>query len=230
MSRRHLYSIAPHGRFLPLLAERILDGTLLHGWPRQGPFWLSDVTIILPTRRARLLLAEIFAARLGGAALLPDIRTFGGDSAEEEPFLPPVDQPAEPRVATPLERRLTLSRLVRPFALGTAGYASPPNAAEIFALADSLGRLLDDLAIEGGDLGRLDPLLAGDLAGNWQDVLDFLDPVLRHWPAILAGRNAADAAELRGRRLRRQAATAPLLYGARPVIAAGSTGSIPATA
>ena len=93
MSRRGLYSIAPHGRFLPLLVDRILDGTLLNGWDRSGPFWLSDITIILPTRRARLTLAEMFAQRLGGAALLPDIRAFGGEAGDEEPFLPPIDAP-----------------------------------------------------------------------------------------------------------------------------------------
>ena len=230
MSRRSLYTIAPHGRFLELLAARILDGTLLGGWERSGPFWLADITIILPTRRARLLLAEIFAARLGGAALLPDIRTFGGDTSEEEPFLPPVDLPVAPPAASRLERRLTLSRLVRQFALSAEGYSTPPNAAELLSLADSLGRLIDDLEIEGGDLARLDPLLAGDLAGAWQDVLRFLEPALSAWPAILAERGRRDEAAARNARLRRQAETAALVYGERPVIAAGSTGSLPATA
>ena len=34
MSRRGLYTIAPRGRFLDLLVDRILDGTLLGGWDR----------------------------------------------------------------------------------------------------------------------------------------------------------------------------------------------------
>ena len=85
MSRRGLWSIPPNARFLPTLVDKVLDGTLLSGWDHTGPFWLSDVTIILPTRRARLQLAELFAGRLGGAALLPDIRTFGGDAF----FCPP---------------------------------------------------------------------------------------------------------------------------------------------
>lgn len=230
MSRRGLYTIAPHGRFLDILADRILDGTLLKGWDRSGPFWLADVTIVLPTRRARLMLAEIFAQRLGGAALLPDIRTFGGDSSEEEPFLPPIDAVLPPPVASAIERRLTLSRLVRQFAISAEGFSTPPNAAEVLTLADSFGTLIDDLAIEGGDLGRLDPMMVGDLAQNWQDVLKFLEPALAAWPLILAGSGRIDAAEARNRRLMRQAETAPLLYGERPVIAAGSTGSIPATA
>src|SRR5690606_18899970 len=131
---------------------------------------------------------EIFATQLGGAALLPEIRTFGDATDEEEPFLPPIDAEVSPPVASPLERRLTLSRLVRQFAISAQGFASPPNAAEILSLADSLGTLIDDLTIEDGDLRQLDPLMEGSLAENWQDVLRFLEPALGAWPAILAER------------------------------------------
>jgi ATP-dependent helicase/nuclease subunit B len=79
-SRRRLYSIAPHAPFLATLADKVLDGTLLGDWPRTGPFWLTDVTIILPTRRARLALAQAFLDR--GHALLPDIRSLAGEHAE----------------------------------------------------------------------------------------------------------------------------------------------------
>ena len=230
MSRRGLYTIAPNAPFLPLLVDRILDGTLLHGWDRSGPFWLSDITIILPTRRARLTLAELFAQRLGGAVLLPDIRTFGGESTEEEPFLPPVDLPLSPPTATPLERRLVLSQLVHLFAKRAAGFATPPNAAEIFWLSDALGRLLDDFTIEDVPVGKLDALVPDELAANWQQILQFLRIALEMWPAWLKDHGKIDAAAARNERLRRQAATAPLLYGDRPVIAAGSTGSVPATA
>src|SRR5687767_1992707 len=78
-----LYSIAPHAPFLATLAEKVLDGTLLGDWPRTGPFWLTDVTIILPTRRARLALAQAFLQR--GHSLLPDIRTVAGEHQDEEP-------------------------------------------------------------------------------------------------------------------------------------------------
>ncbi|MEO8758441.1 MAG: double-strand break repair protein AddB [Devosia sp.] len=230
MSRRGLYTIAPHARFLDVLADRVLDGTLLKGWDRTGPFWLSDITIILPTRRSRLTLADLFATKLGGAALLPDIRALGGEDDVEALFLPPIDMPLGPQAVSLLERRLILSRLVKQFALSAEGYASPPNAAELLSLADSLGRLIDDLEIEGGDLKRLDPLLVGDLAGNWQDVLRFLEPALEVWPKILAALGKVDQSTARNARLARQAVTAAVLYGERPVIAAGSTGSLPATA
>ena len=76
-------------------------------------------------------------------------------------------------------------------------------------------------------LRRLPP---EDLAANWQKVVAFLSVAFEAWPAYLAERGLADAAALRNLRLRRQAGAAPLIFGDRPVIAAGSTGSIPATA
>lgn len=231
--RQNLFTIAPDASFLPTLAEAVLDGTILSGWPQNGPFWLADVTIVLPTRRAQLALADAFAERLGGAALLPDIRTFGGEAADEEPFLPPLDAPQPLPAASALERRLVLARLIAAWAKtpdGLAGFASPPNAAEILWLADSLSGLLDDLTIEGVDASALRAIAPENLAANWQETLKFLDIVLAAWPQILGDRGKADAATLRNERLLRQARTAPLIYGDRPVIAAGSTGSIPATA
>ncbi len=230
MRRDSLFTIAPHTPFLPTLVDRVLDGTLLGDWPREGAFWLSDVTIILPTRRSRLALAAEFARKLGGVVLLPDIRTFGGEHREEEPFLPPYDVPATPPPASSLERRLALSGLVRAFAEQAGSFATPPNASEVFWLADSLGEVIDDLTIEGVPARTLRELVPDELAGNWQQILDFLNVVLEAWPAVLAERGKMDEAQARNERLARQVEATKHLYGDRPVIAAGSTGSIPATA
>jgi ATP-dependent helicase/nuclease subunit B len=231
-----LYTIAPHRKFLRTLAENVGNGVLLSGWDRSNPFWLSDVTIIVPTRRAREALAEEFARLEIGRGLLPDIRTFGGETEDEEPFLPPYDAPAMPQTTSALERRLVLSQLVAAWAHSPAGqqaFSTPPTAGEILGMAESLGTLIDDLLIEerspaalralGGDLGA-------ELGEYWQQTLGFLDIALAYWPQRLGERDSADVTELRNRRLHRQAAAAPLIYGERPVIAAGSTGSIPATA
>jgi ATP-dependent helicase/nuclease subunit B len=232
MLDRPLFTIAPHAHFLDTLADRLLDGTLLGGWPRTGPFWLADVTVFLPTRRARLGLADALSRR--GAGLLPDIRTFGGEAAEEEPFLPPFDTEPLPPPVTRLERRGTLASQIAKWADQPAGaevFASPPNLAETLALADSLGTLIDDLLIEGIDPARLRSLVNEEnLAANWQQTLQFLEIALGAWPLILAEHGKAEGADLRNRRLARQAANALAIYGDRPVIAAGSTGSIPATA
>ncbi len=229
MRRDSLFTIAPHAPFLKTLAARVLDGTLLGDWPRHGAFWLSDVTIILPTRRARFELSAEFARQLGGSALLPDIRTFGGEAADEEPFLPPFDAPASKPATTLLERRLTLSHLVRVFAETTTSFASPPNPAEIFWLADSLGEVIDDLTIEAIPIEQLKQLVPAELATNWQQVLEFLDIALKAWPEQLQLAGRVDVSAARNERLQRQADVAGFTYGERPVIAAGSTGSIPAT-
>jgi ATP-dependent helicase/nuclease subunit B len=219
----HLFTIAPHGKFLDVLADRVLDGTLLNGFAREGAFWLSDVTIVLPTRRARLALAEAFARR--GHYLLPDIRTFGGEETEEEPFLPASDGPVLPQAAGRLERRLALA------AMTSAAYGRETSTAEVLALADTLGEVIDDLHVAGISPKALRDLeVSKDLAANWLKALKVLEVVLVAWPEKLAVRGKTDSSQLRNLRLRRQAATLPQMFGDRPVIAAGSTGSIPATA
>lgn len=231
-----LFSIAPSTPFLPCLAEAVMDGRLLAGWDRTGPFWLSDVTIIVPTQRARRKLAEAFSRQPGFTGLLPDIRTFGGEQGDEEPFLPPFDAPALPRPASGLARRLTLSHLVAQWARSARGreaFATPPSAAEIFSMAGSLGQVIDDLLVEersAADIRAIGSDLAQELGEYWQQTLEFLDIALTAWPQWLEALKLSDVASLRRARLDRQALAAPFLYDDRPVIAAGSTGSIPATA
>jgi ATP-dependent helicase/nuclease subunit B len=229
-----LFSIAPHAVFLRTLAEKVLDGTLLGGADQSHPFWLTDVTIVVPTRRAKLALANEFA-RLGHG-LLPDIRTFGGEVEDEEPFLPPFDAPITPPAATALERRLVLSRLVDAWAKTEAGreaFSTPPTAGEILSMAESLGALIDDLVAEertAADIRAIVGEVEANLSAYWQQTLRFLDIALQFWPDWLGEHGKADAIFLRSQRLDRQAIAAPLIYQDRPVIAAGSTGSIPATA
>ncbi|MBB4052312.1 ATP-dependent helicase/nuclease subunit B [Devosia subaequoris] len=232
----NLFTIAPHTPFLPCLVDAVMDGRLLSGWDRAGPFWLSDVTIILPTRRAQDELAEAFARHPAFGGLLPDMRTFGGEVKDEEPFLPPFDTEPDPKPASALRRRLVLSELVAAWAKteeGREAFSTPPTAAEIFSMAESLGRLIDDLHIEersAADIRALGAEMALELGNYWQQTLKFLDIALEAWPVMLARLDMADPAALRRRRLDRQAKAAPFLFSDRPVIAAGSTGSIPATA
>ncbi|SEP59920.1 ATP-dependent helicase/nuclease subunit B [Devosia sp. YR412] len=229
-----VFSIAPQAKFLRVLAEKVSDGTLLSGFDRSQPFWLSDVTIVVPTRRAKLVLAEEFS-RLGHG-LLPDIRTFGGEVEDEEPFLPPFDAPTPLPAASGLKRRLVLSELVNQWANSPAGqraFSSPPTAGEILSMADSLGTLIDDLLTEekqAADIRAIAPDIEANIGEYWQQTLAFLDIALTYWPLRLEADEQADIAALRGQRLDRQALAAPLVFGERPVIAAGSTGSIAATA
>jgi ATP-dependent helicase/nuclease subunit B len=104
---------------------------------------------------------------------------------------------------------------------------TPEQAAR---LADELGRLLDQVQTEQLSFRQLERLVPAELARHWQITLDFLNILTEHWPAILAEQGWSDGAARRvaalSRRAEQWAATPPDF----PVIAAGSTGSLPATA
>src|SRR6185312_1123512 len=67
-------------------------------------------------------------------------------------------------------------------------------------------------------------------ASHWQLTLRFLSVLTEEWPRILAAEGCIDSAERRNRALAAQAEAWRRHPPADPVIAAGSTGSIPATA
>lgn len=239
--RSNVFSIPPHAPFLDTLAQSIVDGKLLPDWPREGAFWLADITIFLPTRRARTALVESLVKALGNhPMLLPDIRALGGEDPTEEPFLPPYEPLSLPPPMGKLKRRLLLAQLVErwlatrqdsPFsAPSLGGHRGRPNTAEVLALADSLGTLIDDFAIAGKALSDLEAIETGQLAAQFLANIDFVRFVMAAWPEILATEGEMDASARTTALIHRQAEAVPQIFGARPVIVAGSTGSMPATA
>lgn len=236
-----IFTIAPHAPFLATLAEALIDGRLAPDWSRTGPFWLADMTIYLPTRRAATALSRELAARLAHTPmLLPDIRPLGGDDPTQEPFVPPYAPVELPAPINRFKRRLLLAELVErwlatrsdgPFsAPGLGGFSGAPNGAEIFALADSLGTLIDDFSIARRDPRALTAIESDGLPAQWQEHFDFVKFVLDAWPTILAAEGEMEATERTNRLLERKAASLKTVHGDRPVIVAGSTGSMPATA
>ena len=76
---------------------------------------------------------------------------------------------------------------------------------------------------------RLDELVPDELDRYWQLTLEFLKIAREAWPAILAERGAIEPAARRDRLIEAEAARLAA-HTDGPVIAAGSTGSMPATA
>ncbi|WP_417578739.1 double-strand break repair protein AddB [Pelagibacterium sp.] len=239
--RDTVFSIAPHAPFLATLAEAIIDGRIAPDWQREGPFWLSDFTIYLPTRRAANALSRILAERLGDTPmLLPDIRPLGGDDPSQEPFIPPYEPVELPGAINRFKRRLLLAEIIERWLVvqgdgafsspGPGGFSGAPNGAEIFALADSLGTLIDDFTIARRNPQSLKAIESDQLPAQWQDHLDFVTFVLDAWPNILAAEGEMEAAARTNVLLERKAASLGVIHGDKPVVVAGSTGSIPATA
>ncbi|HML12767.1 MAG TPA: double-strand break repair protein AddB [Xanthobacteraceae bacterium] len=237
-----VFTIAPSAAFLPTLIRAFVDGKLIPGFPASDdPLALTAATIYLPTRRACRLARDVFLDTLGrNAALLPRIRPVGDIDEDEVAF---ADAAAGalaetaldlPPALGPLERRLLLGRLVLQWAhaaeLHGAGgaplVAHSPAAA--LRLADDLARLIDDLTTRQVSWDRLDDIVPDRFDPYWQLSLRFLKIAREAWPAILNERSAIEAAARRDRSIAAEAARLAATDG--PVIAAGSTGSIPATA
>jgi ATP-dependent helicase/nuclease subunit B len=217
-----VFTIAASAPFAETLARGLIA--------RAGddPLALSSTTIYLPTRRAARSFGDAFAKVMGGAALLPQFRPLG-DSEEDELAFDAASGGLElaPAIA-PLRRQLLLARLVRQW--DRAGRGGLLSFAQSAALADSLAKVMDEVETQGCDLSKLKDLAPANLAEHWEGVSRFLELLRDQWPAILTAEKAMNPAARRIEALqaltRRLQATPP----SGRVIAAGSTGSIPATA
>ncbi len=222
-----VFSIPPHRPFADSLAAGLLR--------RAGgaPERLADMLVLLPSRRAVRALQDAFL-RIGGgrALLLPAMRAVGDVDEAELAFSLAVagDDFALPPEISPLRRRLLLAALIERSAPGRYGRDLTP--AQAARLAAGLVALIDELQTEGralADLERLTPA-RDDLARHWRDVLEFLEILRAPWQGVLQAEGAIEPAERR--RLLMQALIARWQASPpeHPVIAAGSTGSIPTTA
>ena len=217
--KAHVFTIPPEQPFALTLARTLLDE---YGDDFVG---LSTVRILLPNRRSCRAMADAFlVAQNGKPCLLPCLFPIG-DVNEDELSLMDVfdtpDQDISPAIA-PLERQMILSRLIqqqRP--------TLPP--AQVFALSAQLGALIDDVHTEGLDWKTLPDLVPADLAQHWQITVEFLSILFENWPHILAERGLIDPANRRNRVLNHYAAMLRREQNGTRIIAAGSTGSIPAT-
>jgi len=219
-----LYTIAAGVPFADTLAGGLIE-TLA---AERDPLALASATIYLPTRRAVRTLAESFARALNGAALLPQIRALGDIDDEEYYFDPSSDDLALAPVIDPVRRRLLLATMVQRWA--QARRQTQPQFAQAAIMARSLARFLDEAETQGADLGQLEKLAPEELAEHWADVLGFLVFLREEWPKLLAAEGAVDPARLRNLLLAKLARRIRNTTSSAPVIAAGTTGSIPATA
>jgi ATP-dependent helicase/nuclease subunit B len=236
-----VFTIPASAPFLPTLIEALTSGKL--GFPAaRDPLALASATLFLPTRRACRLARDAFLQVLkDDAAILPRIVAIGDIDEDELAFAEAAsgdiaaDALALPEALDGLERRLLLTRLISGWASApglraTAGaplVAQTPAAA--CALADDLARLMDDMATRGVSWDRLDDLVPEQFDEYWQLTLKFLQIAREQWPLILKERNCIEAAERRDRLIKAESARLARKTDG-PVIVAGSTGSIPATA
>lgn len=241
----NVFSIEPGLDFAPVVVASLLEGRLFLLPDRADPLWLADLVLYVPTRRAAKLFEHAFVEAAGGRpVILPDIRPLA-EAGDDDQLLTDTDP------HPPSERLRTVSREERAFRLHPAirdwqdklitlragrGETSPrPSMAETLALADALGRLIDEMAIEGvplSDLARVTPenFDASRFDEYWSSTREFLALAAEFWPQELEQLQAEDANEARLRVISGEAESLREKGSPHPVIIVGSTGSVRATA
>ncbi|MCQ4160668.1 double-strand break repair protein AddB [Roseomonas sp. GC11] len=220
-----LYEIPAHLPFLGTLAEGVLS------WVgSEDPLALSRTTILLPTRRAALALREAFLRASGGQTLLlPRMHALTGLSTQEADELSLPTLLDLPPAVEPAVRHSVLTALVMRLPSRYGGPATPEQA---WRLATALAEWLDETALEGCDLSRLETLVPEEFATHWQVTLTFLRGVLSAWEGWLAEKGLMDIGPRRVAALKAQAEAWTREPPRDPVIAAGigAGGTIPAAA
>jgi ATP-dependent helicase/nuclease subunit B len=233
-----VFSVPASVPFLRTVIAALVDGRLVENFvARAYPERLAEATLYLPTRRAGRLVRQIFLDELNTqAALLPRIVALGDIDEDELAFAEESDSLGGtvsldiPSQLGELERRLTLARLV---AMWAKSPVSAPlvvgGPASTLALAGDLARLMDDMVTRGVEWDALDALVPDQLDKYWQYSLEFLQIARQAWPAYLQEIQKMEPAARRDLLIEAEAKRLSARNSG-PVIAAGSTGSMPATA
>ncbi|MGI6244302.1 MAG: double-strand break repair protein AddB [Pseudochelatococcus sp.] len=252
-----VHAIPAGAPFLATLADALLDGRILPGFPDPAdPLSLARATIFLPTRRAARAFAALLAARFAPSpVLLPRLVPLG-DVDDAELSLAAdggeIDALAGPALADPAlaasfapalgdtERLLILTRLVLSWARAVdrallrlddrEPLLVPASPADALALAGDLARLMDALTAEDVPWSALSELVEERHSRYFAITLAFLKIAAEQWPQILAERAASDPVARNHRLILAQADRLRRTPPADPMIVAGSTGSQPATA
>jgi ATP-dependent helicase/nuclease subunit B len=241
-----IFTIEPGDAFLPCLARALARGELIDGFSETlGPLGFSAATIFVPTRRAARALRLAFAARSAAAgSLLPDIRPLGEfeDDVLDLAAFGAAEEPGLPLPVGVHERLFALAPLVQAWRARLPAHIAarfgaddpvmlPASAADALRMARALADLIDETARDEADWSALDSLdEQREIADWWRLTADFLAIIRDAWPEALRAMNRSNPAAFASAQI--DAARLALEAGPpdRVVIAAGSTGSIPATA
>lgn len=220
-----VFTIPPGVSFVDALASSLLARYA------GDDFALADTRILLPNRRSVRALEAAFVRCSGGRAmLLPRIEPIG--EIEEETLSGRIAKANDVFEIAPaiddFARLLELMPLVGSFLRPQGGRGI--GAAHLLKLAEALARWQDAMDFARCDPDRLDDLVPEEFADHWRDTLEFLKIVRDHWMNGVKERCLLSPARRRVMLLERLAADWRENPPKGPVIAAGSTGSVPATA
>lgn len=216
------YSIAAGQPFAKTLVSKILSDH------QDKPESLAQVKILLPTRRACRIVQEAFLTESEGRALiLPQIKPIG-DIDEDDLSLSLIEHSDEALDIPPaihlMRRQILLAKLI------TALPGFHQTFDHALVLASALGQFMDQIYTENLKFSDLKNIVPSEFAEHWQITLKFLDVLSESWPKILKEENVIDSADRRNKLILSLSQLWLKKPPQNPIIAAGTTGSIPAVA
>lgn len=216
-----VYNIPSGYSFLESFAMGLLN------MGERDPFALSQMEIFLPTRRACIEIQRAML-RQGNARcfLLPKLTPLG-DLDEDDVFLnSPLDEYELRPLLSPFKRLSLLTKLIEDY---TERSGLPSTPALSLKLAKSLVSLMDQAVIENVPWEGLVHLVPSEFASHWQLTLNFLDIITTHWPKILEEKGLVEPYTHHHQVVEAIISRWNKSPPSHPILAAGSTGTMPAT-
>jgi ATP-dependent helicase/nuclease subunit B len=217
-----LYTIAAENPFLRILAK----------WLLADVAELSRATVLVPNRRSARALEAVLLQESGKPAmLLPNIKPIG--DIDEDLI---ADSLPEDGVDNALHKTAHLHAIlnvVMQWAKATPNSDLAQDVlasgAQAFALAQSLQQLVNQFETEDVDIEKLQSVYDLDLAGHRQNILDLLQVVTSELPKLMQRENLIGPSARRNQMIRLEARRIAEGKHKGHIIAAGSTGTNPAT-
>ncbi len=191
------------------------------------PLAMARAMILLPNNRAIIAVRDAFVRKAEKGLLLPRLVAIGDPELDDSigVALDPIEAEPIPPAIDPLLRTMILARKIQASNLW-------PNltAAKAQALAQDLGRVLDQLTVEGKRIADIGEYVPENLGEHWAASLKFLSFIEKDWPRELGERGAIDLSDRRNRLLQSVAERWTKAPPAACVYAAGISSTAPAIA
>lgn len=225
----HIFYIPPSLNFLEQLAKGVLQRYA------QSPESLAQLRVLLPTQRTCRMFEQILYTTAGTQSLmLPRVLALGDAVDAEDELLRLADSETLHSLSPAIgraERRLLLTDLVYQHHKNTAQQTGVAlNHEQALLLAKQLEDLLDGMQRYEVPYEKLDMLVPDEFAAHWQHTLSLLHIVTQQWPALLAQRYQCDPVARHTQLMNALCTHWRNMPPAHPIIIAGSTASVPATA
>ena len=217
-----IFNIEANYNFLETLAHWILEqyGSDL--------IYLSNVTILLPSRRSCRKIKEILLKKSNKKALiLPNIKAIGDIDFEEIALLQNSNIDLEP--SSHLKYRSLLIDEIKKFNQQYNLFGKNLNASQANLIASDLEKFLDEIEREELNLDDLENITEHNLASHKQKILSFLRNFGSNWHNILIKNNIRSLSSYQKNITDANSDFIKCQLKKFPIIAAGSTGSFQAT-